>query len=134
MPRIIRQSVTLPASPKEVYEVLMDSRKHSRFTESKARVSRRVGGSFSAYDGYITGVNLELVPNRKIVQSWRGSDWPKNQYSRATFSLRKIKRGTKLTFRQSGVPDRFFESIKQGWIDFYWMPLRSLWSKSRTSR
>ncbi len=64
----IRQSVTIKASPKEVYEALMDSKKHTKFTHHKAIISREVGGKFSAFRGYCGGVNLELVEGRKIVQ------------------------------------------------------------------
>jgi uncharacterized protein YndB with AHSA1/START domain len=85
--RTIRQSVTFKASPREVYEMLMDSRKHSKFTGDKAIISCKVGGKFTVWE-YIQGVNLELVPNEKIVQSWHGSDWPEGHFSRAIFSLR----------------------------------------------
>ncbi len=125
MPKTVRQSVTLPAKPHDVYEALMDSRKHARFTKSPATISRKVGGKFTAYDGYIEGVNLELVPDKKIVQSWRGSEWPTGHLSKATFALSRVKTGTRLTFTQRGVPDRHYVSIKQGWIDHYWMPMKA---------
>lgn len=122
----IRQSIKFKASPHEVYEALMDSRKHSRFTGSKASISRQVGGKFSAYDGSLEGESLELVPDARIVQSWRSSDWPEGHYSRATFSLKETTGGTQLTFTQTGVPEEFYEDIKQGWHDFYWEPMKSM--------
>jgi activator of HSP90 ATPase len=127
--KAVRQSVTIKASPHEVYEALMDSRKHARFTGAKARISRKVGGKFTAYDGYIEGVHLSLVPDRKIVQSWRGSDWPEGHYSRATFSLKKVKNGTHLIFAQSGVPDQYYHDISQGWRDYYWKPMKEMLEK-----
>ncbi|MEK7671180.1 MAG: SRPBCC family protein, partial [Bacteroidota bacterium] len=115
------------ASPHEVYEMLMDSKKHAKFTRRRrANISRKVGGKISAYDGYITGENVELVEDKKIVQLWRGSDWPEGVLSKATFSLKKVKGGTKLTFTQTGVPDEQHASIKQGWIDFYWKPMKEM--------
>ena len=125
----IRQSITLKASPHEIYEMLMDSRKHAKFTEAKARISRKVGGKFTAMDGYIDGVNIDLQPDEKIVQSWRGSDWPEGHYSRATFSLKKVKNGTHLTFTQSGVPDQYYHDISQGWRDYYWKPMKEMLEK-----
>jgi len=127
--RTIRQSVTIKANPHEVYETLMDSRKHTKFTGAKARMSRRVDGNFSAYGGYIQGINLDLVPDKRIVQTWRGSDWPKGHYSVATFSLKIIKGGTRLTFTQTGVPDREFKDISQGWRDHYWRPMKGMLEK-----
>jgi activator of HSP90 ATPase len=127
--KTIRQSVRFKASPHEIYEMLMDSRKHAKLTGEKARISRKIGGKLTAYGGYIEGINLNLVPDRKIVQSWRGSDWPQGHYSRATFSLKKIKNGTHLTFTQSGVPDQYYHDISQGWRDYYWKPMKEMLEK-----
>lgn len=128
--KIIKQSATFKAPPHEVYEALMDSRKHARFTGGKASISREVGGKFTAYDGYIDGVNLELVPDQKIVQSWRASDWPEKHYSTVTFALKELNSGTRLTFTQTGVPEEFYEEIKQGWHDYYWNPMKQLLEKN----
>jgi activator of HSP90 ATPase len=127
--KTIRQSVTIKATPREVYEALMDSRKHSKFTGAKASISRKMGGKFKAYGDYISGMNLELVPDKKIVQSWRGSDWPKGHYSKVTFSLKKVKNGTHLTFRQSGLPENYYKDINQGWRDYYWEPMKEILEK-----
>jgi len=127
--RTVRQTAIFKANAHEVYEALMDSRKHSVFTGSKASISRKIGGKFTAYDGYIEGVNLELVPDEKIVQSWRGSDWAEGHYSKATFSLKKIERGTKLTFTQTEVPEEQYEPIIQGWRDYYWKPMKEMLEK-----
>jgi len=127
--KTIRQSVTIKATPHEVYEALMDSRKHSKFTGAKASISRKIGGKFKAYGDYISGVNLDLVPDKKIIQSWRGSDWVKGHYSKVTFSLKKVKNGTRLTFRQSGLPEKYYKDINQGWRDYYWKPMKELLEK-----
>ncbi|HCV43697.1 MAG TPA: hypothetical protein DGH68_09455 [Bacteroidetes bacterium] len=129
MPKTIRQSVTLSATPEQVYEALMNSKTHAKFTGAPAKISRKVGGKISAYDGYIDGTNVELVKNKKIVQMWRGGDWPEGDYSRATFALKKVKGGTKLTFTQTGVHDKQYRAIKQGWIDFYWVPMKKMFEQ-----
>lgn len=121
----IRQIVTLPGTPHDIYEALLDSQAHTTFTGDTARMSRAVGGRFSAFSGYATGVNVELVKDRKIVQTWRASDWPKGAESTVAFSLTKSRGGkTRLTFSQAGVPDEFVKEITQGWHDNYWKPLR----------
>ena len=127
--KTIRQSVTFRASPHEVYEALMDSDKHTQFTGAEANISRQVGGRFTAYDGSLEGENLELVPDEKIVQSWRGDDWPEGHYSRATFSLKAVEGGTRLTFTQPGVPEDLYENYRQGWIDYYWEPMKDFLQK-----
>lgn len=129
MPKTIRQSLTVRVGPKAVYDALMDSRLHSKFTGSKAVMSRRVGGTFTAYDGYASGKNLELVPAKKIVQTWRADDWPEAMYSKLTIRLHKTKAGTRLSFTQTGIPDRQVGAIKRGWIEFYWKPLKQILKK-----
>src|SRR3989344_5142222 len=98
--RTIKQSIIIKASPHDVYEALLDSSKHSTFTGSKAKISRQVNGKFTAYDGYASGINLDLIENKKIIQTWRASDWPSNHYSKITIILSKVKDGTKLSFTQ----------------------------------
>jgi len=123
----IKQTIEFSASPHEVYEALMDSKKHSAFTGGKANISRKVGGKFTVYDNYAEGKNLELVADKKIVQSWRASDWPEGLESKATFLL-SAKRGggTKLTFTQKGVPADQYSDILEGWNEFYWKPMKSV--------
>ena len=66
----IIQKVVIPASPEEVYDAFMDARKHSEFTGSEATCDPTVGGKFTAWDGYISGRNLELEKGKRIVQEW----------------------------------------------------------------
>ena len=125
MPKTIRQTATFKATPHEVYEMLLDSKKHSKFSGEKASISRKIGGKFSAYGGYCMGTNLELLEDKKIVQAWRGSDWKEGHFSKATFTLTKVKNGTRLSFTQSNVPDKHYEQIKHGWIEFYWEKMKA---------
>jgi hypothetical protein len=51
----ITQKVIIPATPMEVYEAYIDEEKQTEFTSSKATSDSKVGGEFTAWDGYITG-------------------------------------------------------------------------------
>jgi len=124
--KTIKQKIIFKATPEDVYEALMDSKKHSKFTGSKAVISRRVGGKFTCYDGSLSGETIELVANKRIVQRWRSDDWPEGHYSTATFEMKKIKEGTELRFTQEDVPDDKYDGINQGWIDFYWEPMKKM--------
>jgi activator of HSP90 ATPase len=127
--KTIHQTVTFKATPHEIYETLMYAKKHSQLTGSKARITKKVGDKFSIYEGEIQGVNLELVPDRKIVQSWRYSDWPEGHYSKATFLLEENKGATKLTFTQTEVPEGLYQDVAQGWRDYYWQPMKEMLEK-----
>lgn len=128
----LKQTRTFEASASDLYEMIMDSRKHAKFTGSPAKISAKVGGKFTAYGGSLEGENLELKPNKKIVQAWRSKDWPAGHYSRATFAFAPAGRGkTKLLFTQSGIPEDDFEDIKQGWISYYWKPIARMLDNKR---
>jgi activator of HSP90 ATPase len=127
--KTIRQTVNLKSDPHDVYEALMDSKKHAKFTGGKASISRKVGGKFSTYDGYAEGVNIELTPDKKIVQTWRAEDWPEGHYSKVTISLNKVGGGTRLTFTQTGVPEEQYGDVFQGWQDYYWTPMKEMLEK-----
>jgi len=82
----IEQTVTIPATPEEVYEAFVDPKKHAKFTGSKATGNPVVGGEFTAWDGYIYGKNLELKEGKLIVQEWSNTDFPKG-YPPSRFEL-----------------------------------------------
>lgn len=129
MSKPIQQTVTFKASANEVYEALMDSKKHAEFTHGKASISRAVGGAISAYDGYITGKNIELIPDRKIVQDWRAVDWPDGFFSRVIFEISPVQGGARLDFTHTGVPEGTEKEFTQGWIDNYWEPMKAYLEK-----
>src|ERR1700688_819852 len=66
------------ATPAKLYELFMNSAKHTAATGMPAKVSPKVGGKWSAFGGMILGKNLVLIPNRMIVQTWRSSAWKKS--------------------------------------------------------
>jgi activator of HSP90 ATPase len=129
MSKIIQQTVTFNVPPHEVYEALMDSKKHAAFTGGKAKISRVVGGSYSAYDNYIEGKNIELVPDKKIVQTWRAVDWLEGYYSKITFEFTAVPEGTKMDFTHAELPEGTEEEFTQGWIDNYWEPMKRYFEK-----
>jgi len=124
--KTIQQTITINASAHDVYDTLMDSRKHAKLTGDDASISREIGGKFNAYGKYIEGINLDLMQDEKIVQSWRASDWPEGHYSTVTFDFEKVENGTRIIFTQTDVPDEFYDDISQGWYDYYWEPMKKL--------
>jgi uncharacterized protein YndB with AHSA1/START domain/TfoX/Sxy family transcriptional regulator of competence genes len=122
--RTIRQSVTLRASPHDVYEALMDAKQHAAFTGCPARVSRQVGGRFTAMES-LRGKNVELIPGRRIVQTWQcdHEGWPRAHYSTLTIELKPRAGGTRLEFTQVDVPAACHAAIRSAWTKYYWRPL-----------
>lgn len=131
--KTIKQTVDFTASPRNVFEALMDSKKHSTFTGAKASISREIGGRVMAYDGYIQGTNLEIEPYSKIVQAWYASepDWPNDHLSRVSFVFEETKSGTRLHFTHFEVPEKCFESLSKGWKEHYWDKMKKMLEKEK---
>ena len=72
--KTIDQQVRFEAPANKVYELLMDSEKQADFSGASTNIGREVGSAFEVMGGHINGVTLELVPNKRIVQSWRVAD------------------------------------------------------------
>ncbi len=68
--------------------------------------------------------NLELVPNRRIVQAWRVVSWPEGIYSIARFELQAQGSGTRVIFDHAGFPSDLAEHLESGWQENYWKLLR----------
>jgi len=125
---VIKEEITIKCTPHEIYEAFMDSKIHSQLTESKAKINRNIGGKFTVFEGDINGKNVELIEDKKIVQTWRseGENWPKGHYSTITLIFEPIDEGTLIKFTQVDVPEGSIEFVKEGWNTYYWDPLKKL--------
>lgn len=129
MSNTIRQEVTIKASPDRVYATLLDGKRFSEFTGgAPAEIDPAAGGAFSCFGGIITGRNIELVPDRRIVQAWRVSRWPDGLYSIVRFELQPDGAETRLVMDHVGFPPEMRahlngEAAEGGWHRQYWEPL-----------
>jgi len=137
----IHQEPVFKASRQQVYEALTDARQFdqvqrlsaamkSMATGTKpAEINTEAGGAFVLFGGYITGRQLELVPNQRIVQAWRAKMWPEGDYSIARFDLVEQGSGTKIVFDHKGFPQGQAEHLLGGWNGNYWEPLEKYLEK-----
>jgi len=126
MCKTITHRVKFKAAPEAVYEVLADSRQHSRMTGKKATISTKIGGTFSARADEVTGVNVDLAPARRIVQAWRHRSFPEGIFSMAAVTLTPTPDGgTELVLTHRGVPKALIPETEQAWREEYWSPMKA---------
>jgi len=126
MCKTIKQRVKFKADPATVYDLLADSRKHSAVTGKQAVISRKVGGTFSIDGSDVTGINVDLVPGRRIVQAWRHRRFPEGVFSMAAFTLKPTPDGgTELVLTHRGVPKELIPETEQAWRDQYWSRIKA---------
>ena len=121
----IHQEIRFQGSPEEIYAALTNGREFGQLTGAPAEIAAVDGGAFSFFGGQITGRNIELAPDKGVVQAWRVGAWPSGIYSIVRIALEKDGDGTKLTLDHSGFPEGAAEHLEAGWHKMYWEPLRS---------
>jgi activator of HSP90 ATPase len=120
----IHEELEFPVAPHRIYEALLDSKQFGAFSGVPAEINREPGGAFSLFDGQITGRNVELVPDRRIVQAWRAASWPEGVYSIVRFELQAQGGGTRMIFDHTGFPAKLRDSLASGWKEHYFGPLK----------
>ncbi len=126
MPKTIHQSVEFRASPEELFDIYMDSKKHAAAVGAPASIGRRAGGTFWVFGrNAVRGRTLLIVPKRLVVQTWRAQLWKRSDLdSVLTLAFHKHGRGARIELVQALVPDRLFDIIDAGWWTRYWEPWR----------
>ena len=122
----VHQEIDFAATPERVYAALTSADQFKAMTNAPAELDARAGGAISLFGGMITGTNLELVPNQRLVQAWRAGNWPQGMYSIARFELAQSGAGTKLVFDHSGITEDMREHLEAGWHKMYWEPLANM--------
>lgn len=119
-------SHVIPARPLVVFAAWLDGESHTKMTGGEATGEPVEGAEFTAWDGYISGRNIELVPGALIVQSWRTSQFDDSDPdSRLEITLEAVgDEETRLTLNHSNVPDDQAAGYESGWSDHYFEPMK----------
>lgn len=126
MCKTIKQRVKFNAPPTTVYYLLADPKKHSAVTGRKATISRKIGGAFSISENEVSGINVDLVPGRRIVQAWRNRRFPEGIFSMAAVTLTPTADGgTELVLTHRGVPKELIPETELAWREQYWSKIKA---------
>ena len=115
----------IQASPTEVFDAWLSGPGHAAMTGAPAEASADVGGSFSAWGGYISGLNLELTRPHRIVQAWRTSDFVEAEGdSHVTIELKPHPSGTQIVISHRDLPAHGMQ-YERGWQEHYFTPMKA---------
>ena len=122
-------TVKIKATVKEIYTTWLSSEGHTKMTGGTASISDKISDSFNAWDGYIEGANIELNPYRRIVQSWRTSDFKEEEKdSQIEVLLKELNGETQITLIHTNLPEHG-EQYRKGWDDHYFSPMKLYFNK-----
>lgn len=90
-----------------MYNAWLDSEQHAEMNGGDyAEARHEVGASFKAHGEYIWGRNVELFPNKKIVQSWRTNEFRESDPDSIIEVVFNEKNGkTKIIFTHKNAPE-----------------------------
>ena len=117
----------IPAEPEIVYQALTVPATIELWSGHPAEMSTKPGSEFSLLGGDIVGKNLEIEPNRKIVQQWYFGD--KSEASIVTIILHPHKAGTSAELRHTNIPDEVYEEFVEGWDETFFGSLQDFYEE-----
>ena len=129
MNKVIEKTIVFKgATAAELFDIFVNPKKHAEIHGgAKTKISSREGDSFSLLDGNLKGTNLLVVPNRMIVQTWRGNVWEKSDLdSILTLVFTDTRKGGQIDLVHSFTPDQFQEL----WEQVYWKPMRAFFKRN----
>jgi activator of HSP90 ATPase len=131
MPSLVKQSVTMPASAKELFDMYLSARAHAAITGQPVTIGRKPGAKFSAFGGALSGTMIATVPNRLIVQRWRSTMFaPADPDSTLILSFTPLSaNATRIDLVHVDVSDVDVEGVTKGWPKYYWKPWKKALAK-----
>ena len=128
----IHVSALIPASPQAVYDAWLSSEQHSLMTGAAAQIDPRIGGGHRAWDDYISGRTLELHPGKRIVQSWRSTQFGESGDSLIVVTFEEEGGHTRLQIAHTDIPQGQGAGYQSGWHDHYFKPMIAYFSGAAT--
>lgn len=126
MSKPISQSYEIAATPAQVFAALTKADVIQKWSGAPAQIDAQPGTEFVLFGDNIVGKNIEVVPNKKLVQDWVEKSWETR--SKVTFTLKESKGGTTVDILHEGVPDAAVENISGGWKDYFMAPIQKMFA------
>lgn len=112
------------ADPEEVFAALTNPFQIELWSGYPAEMKAEPGYMFSLWEGDITGVNVEVVPNRRLVQEWFFGE--QDERSMVDIQLKKQDGKTLISLNHTHIPEEVYEEITEGWQEYYLGAIKNL--------
>ncbi len=111
-------------TPETIYNTWLNSDEHTLMTGGVARIKAEIKYKYIAWDGYISGEIIDLIPFGYMKFKWRTTNFKENQEdSILEIFILPHKNGSILNLIHSNLLETDTEYIK-GWEDHYFAPMQ----------
>ena len=131
MSNLIKQSIILPATAKQLYAMYLSPSAHAAFTGAPVKIGSKPGSPFSAFGGALSGTMIATVPGKLIVQNWRSTNFAASDPDSTLILMftSVSSKNARIDLVHVNVPDVDYDGVKKGWPKYYWRPWRKALAK-----
>jgi activator of HSP90 ATPase len=115
--KTFKKSFKINAEPSDIYSAITNPYTIELWSGYPAKMDTEPGNEFSLWEGDITGKNLELIQDRKVVQEWYFGN--QSEKSVVTITIQPDRDNSLVTVEQTNIPDDDFTDISEGWKEYY---------------
>lgn len=125
--KTLKQTYEIKAPIEKVWDALTNSKTIEKWGGGPVKMAAVASSEFSFWGGDIHGKNTKVVKEKELSQEWMSGKWDK--YSKVDFKLSEKNGITKVFLTQSGIPDKEYEDIAEGWETYYLGEIKKLLEK-----
>ncbi len=117
----------IPATPEEIFIALTNPFTIELWSGYKAIMDDKEGTEFSLWEGDISGKNLEITKDKKIMQEWYFGE--QEEKSVVTIKIFEHKKGVQVELVHTNIPDEIYDNITEGWNEYYFGALQEFFEE-----
>ena len=129
----IKQTYEIAGTPAQVWRALTEPRIIEEWSGASATFPLQVGAAYLLWDGTIGGEIVEIVPQQKLVQTWKPQDWTRTD-SIVTFMLMPQGSGTRVDLHHVNVEESDFDGTTEGWDLYYLGAIKRMFEAQKPKR
>ncbi len=115
--KTFKKTFRINAEPSDVFSALTNPYTIELWSGYPAVMSQEPGSEFSLWEGDITGKNIEIVQDKKLVQEWYFGE--QEERSIVTITIAPDRENSSVTVEHTNIPDEDFNDIAEGWREYY---------------
>ena len=115
--KTFKKTFKINAEPSDIYSAITNPYTIELWSGYPAQMSTEPDSEFSLWEGDITGMNLEFVQDKKVVQEWYFGE--QVDKSVVTITINPDRENSLVTVVHTNIPDDEFDDIAEGWRDYY---------------